>query len=189
MTSLFQIMGYSNESLKMLESKEGQLNAVYACFGSAAQHSQHYEAALEEFLIAYNKISKKSLNLQDLETIETKLRKKTIGALLQELRKYVTINDDMIEQSLHNALQKRNFLIHDFFLQREEQFRAEEGRIEMLKELVGMGIELQRATDVINGMRVALLDALGLKHKKDMKTEECDTANNVLFTIDVKIPE
>ena len=183
-------MGYTNESLRMLESKEGQLNAVFACYGSAAQHSQYYEAALEEFLIVYNKISKKFLSLQDLETIETKLRKKTIGALLREFRKYVTINDDLIEQSLHSALEKRNFVIHGFFRQREEKFRTKEGRIEMLEELVGIGSELQRVADVINGMRVALLDALGLKYENsDIKTEECGTDNNVLFTIDIKIPE
>ena len=190
MTSLFQIMGYSNESLKMLESKEGQLNAVFACYGSAAQHCQYYEAALEEFLIVYNKISKKSLSLRDLETIETKLRKKTIGALLQEFRNYVTVNDDKIEQSLHNALEKRNFLIHGFFRQREGKFRSKEGRIEMLAELIDIEKELKRATDVVNGMRVALLDALDLKSEnRNRNTEECDTANNVLFTIDVELPE
>ena len=35
-------------SLEMLKSEEGQLNAVFACFGSAAQHSQYFEAALAD---------------------------------------------------------------------------------------------------------------------------------------------
>ena len=51
--------GYTTESLRMLASKEGQINAVFACFGSAAQHSQFFEAALGEFLLVYNKICKK----------------------------------------------------------------------------------------------------------------------------------
>ena len=29
----FRKQGYSKESLTMLESEEGQLNAVYACYG------------------------------------------------------------------------------------------------------------------------------------------------------------
>ena len=36
----FRRQGYSEESLKMLKSDEGQLNAVYACFGSAMAQSQ-----------------------------------------------------------------------------------------------------------------------------------------------------
>ena len=174
----------------MLESEEGQLNAVFACFGSAAQHSQYYEAALEEFLVVYNETFKKSLTLQDLEAIETKLRKKTIGALLREFRKYVTINDGTIEQFLDNALQKRNFLIHDFFRQRQEKFRTNKGRMEMLAELVGIENELKRATDLINGMRVAISEALGSKSgNEDIKTEKCEPANNALFSINVRIPE
>ena len=42
-----------SESLKMLEPEEGQNNAVFACFGSAAQHAQMFEEALGNFLLAY----------------------------------------------------------------------------------------------------------------------------------------
>ena len=49
--------GYSSESLKMLESEEGQLNAVFACFGSAAQRAQLFEQSLSRFLAMYNKIA------------------------------------------------------------------------------------------------------------------------------------
>ena len=80
-------MGYTSESLRMLESEEGQLNAVFACFGSAAQHSQYYEAALEEFLVVYNETFKKSLTLQDLEAIETKLRKKNDRSIAPRIQK------------------------------------------------------------------------------------------------------
>lgn len=69
-------VGYTNESMRMLESKEGQLNAIFVCFGSTAQHSQFLEAALGEFLMVYNKIFRKSLTLNDLEAIGTRLGKK-----------------------------------------------------------------------------------------------------------------
>lgn len=53
--------GYSEESLNMLKTAEGQSNAVFACFGSAAQHCQHFEKALADFLILYNKATNQSL--------------------------------------------------------------------------------------------------------------------------------
>ena len=31
--------GYTAESLDLLKTEEGQKNAVFACFGSAAQHA------------------------------------------------------------------------------------------------------------------------------------------------------
>ena len=43
----FRKQGYSKESLKMLESKEGQLNAIYACFGSVVAESQFFEDAVK----------------------------------------------------------------------------------------------------------------------------------------------
>lgn len=47
--------GYTTESLKILETEEGQLNAVFACFGSAVQHSQLFEQSLTRFLKMYNR--------------------------------------------------------------------------------------------------------------------------------------
>jgi hypothetical protein len=48
--------GYTEESLRMLETAEGQSNAVIACFGSAAQHAQLFGQALARFLGVYNRI-------------------------------------------------------------------------------------------------------------------------------------
>ena len=182
-------VGYTNESLRMLESKEGQLNAIFACFGSAAQHGLDYEIALEEFLLTYNKIFKE-LTQQDLEAIETKLQKKTIGSLLKEFKGYVTISDRTVEQFLNNARKKRNFLIHHFLRQRRDRFDTEQGRMEMLAELVSIEKELKIATRLINGMRIAVSEKPGLKSEnKNITAEESDTASEVLFSLRIHLPE
>ena|SRR5215510_6004284 len=169
------------KSLEMLKSEEGQLNAVFACFGSAAQHGQFFEAAVGDFLLAYNRVLKKSLTLSDLDALETDLQKKTLGALLGQFRKHVTISEDEVSALLSDALQKRNFLIHRFFLDRQEKFRTEKGRFEMLSELVAIDVQLQKATDVTNGMRIALCRAL--------EHGEREVPNDkVLFSIEVDIP-
>ncbi len=166
----------------MLKSEEGQLNAVFACFGSAAQHSQFFEAALGDFLLAYNKLCKRSLTLADLETMERKLQKQTMGALLRALTEYVTVSDTTITERMTEAVQKRNFLIHDFFLQRRERFSSEQGRMNMLTELLAIERELEQATDLTNGMRVALCRVLE-------KGEPERTDEKVLFSMQVKMPD
>lgn len=82
-----------DESLQMLKTRAGQVNAVFACFGSAAQHAQHFEAALADFLSEYNKLTKRGVSLEEFEALDQKLQKKTLGTLLREFSKYVTIQD------------------------------------------------------------------------------------------------
>lgn len=169
-------------SLEMLKSEEGQLNAVFACFGSAAQHGQFFEAALSEFLKVYNQICVKSLSLADLETVGSKLQKKTIGQLLTQFRKHVTVNSTDVSDCLNNALIQRNFLIHEFFLQRDQNFATEKGRMAMLSELVSIENNLKKATDMINGMRVALSRAV-------TEVDDESSGSQALFSIEVDIPE
>lgn len=179
---------YTNESLRMLKSKEGQLNAVFACFGSAAQRGLDYEIALEKFLLTFNKIFKK-LTQQDLEAIETELQKKTIGSLLKEFKKHVTVSDSTIKQFLDNARDKRNFLIHHFFRQRQAKFDTEKGRMEMLAELVSIEKELEMATKLTNGMRIAVSERLDLQHENEDGMEADNTTSDALFSIEIHIPE
>ena len=100
----------------MLKTEEGQCNAVFACFGSAAQHAQHLEAALVECLLVYNKISKQQLTIQDIDALDQKLSKQTLETLLREFQKFVTIGSADVEKRLELALEERNFLMHHFFL-------------------------------------------------------------------------
>ena len=115
-----------------------------------------------------------------MEGVETSLYKKTMGALLKDFRKHVKINDDAISASLSHALLKRNFLIHRYFRERQDKFGTEQGRMEMLAELVAIENAMRKMTDVTNGMRVALCEALEKGERERPDSE-------VLFSIEVDI--
>lgn len=134
----------------MLESEEGQLNAVFACYGSAAQHGQLFEESLTRLIVALNEWSAIEC---DAESIE----KWTIGRLLDYLRKeFIKEIDEWVPQYLEEGRRLRNFLIHDYFLSRKEQIATERGRKTMLKELTGIEQQLRRGADLMNGFRVAI---------------------------------
>ena len=173
---------FTTKSLVMLESKEGQLNAIFACYGSAAQHGQIFEAALSNFLFAYNSLVKKRLSIDDLKLVKSKLHKMTMGALLTELQKHITIDATWVSNCLRVALEKRNFLIHSYFLEREAKFRTEAGRLEMLRELVSIEKAIEKATDITNGMRIALCEALELD---ESQTDSDDSQTLFSITIDL----
>lgn len=98
-----------DESLLMLKTRAGQVNAVFACFGSAAQRAQHFEAALAEFLLEYNKLTRRTIMPEEFEQLDQKLQKRTLGALLREFSKHVRISDNKVVGFLETALEKGTF--------------------------------------------------------------------------------
>ena len=150
-------LGYTSESLKMLESEEGQLNAVFACFGSAVQHAQLFEQGLARFLMIYNRIASDPVGVEDIG------HKMTMGQLLHKVRQHVTVDDNSIELGFSAALEERNYLIHRFFLERDPQLKSTEGRFELLSELSRIEMNLDRCRVAINAMRMAMCEALGVK--------------------------
>ena len=170
-----------DESLKMLESEEGQLNAVFAVFGSAVQHSQHFEAAITKFLLTRSKLSNQASNLEELQALETRFQRKTLGALLKEFRRYVSIKSEAVSALLVAALERRNFLVHSFFLEREDKFGTESERLELLSELATIDHLLEQATVATNAMELALRETL--EGKGDEIAEE-----QVVFSIEVHPP-
>ncbi|HYE76227.1 MAG TPA: hypothetical protein VEF04_22970 [Blastocatellia bacterium] len=170
----------------MLKTRVGQINAVFACFGSAAQHAQFFEVALAEFLRDYNKIANEAITLQDLELMDQKLQKKTLGALLKEFSRYVTIKDPQVVQFLELALDRRNFLMHHFFRERSTKLQSEEGRMSLLSELVSIDNLLQEAAMIVRGMGIAISRAIAKQSGSNEQTDDSD--EKVLFTAEVKIP-
>jgi hypothetical protein len=153
---------YTDESLRMLETEEGQKNAVFACFGSAAQHAQLFEQALARFLSVYNRIASDTVSLGEFEDCEGKLQKKTMGWLLHKMQKYVTLSDPVVTERLDLALKRRNYLMHAFFLERGDELKSEAGRMDLLSELISTERLLDDARVTVNAMRIAMCRTLSV---------------------------
>ena len=174
--------GYSVESLNMLKTEEGQLNAVFACYGSAMQHGQLFEKALLDFLAKYKEWTNTELSPDELSSIKPVLDNKTIGQLLCLFDKRVSIGDNDVRTRLEDARARRNFLAHDYFVSRGELLKTAGGRLKLLSELVSMEQEIRTAMDLVNGMRVAVEETLEGKSRDGNKSQ-------ALFTISVGLGE
>ena len=73
----------------------------------------------------------------------------TLGKLLRELKKYASVPDEL-EQILEEALEKRNWLAHDYFKEREEEFMSSAGCNLMISELEGAQQLFVDATHTLN---------------------------------------
>lgn len=151
-----KVLGTGEESLKILETAEGQTNAVFAMVGSAVQKAQFFERALARFLLTYNKVSSDPVSIKDIDD------KLTMGRLLANLRKKVTVPDAW-ESSLPVALKDRNFVSHRLFLERGGQLGSVEGRLQLLEDLWIIGEKLDACTTLVNAMRLAMCRSLGIE--------------------------
>jgi len=154
--------GYSQLSADMLKTDEGQTNAVFACFGSAAQQAQMFEDGLTKFLATYNVASSESVTLEDLESLKVKLNKFTMGSLIVNLEKLVKFNTTFVPDTFNQVLKDRNFLMHHFFLERAPELATTEGRMELLSELIAIEGRLELARVMIDAIRVALCEAMNI---------------------------
>ena len=82
-------------------------------------------------------------------------------------------------QLLRTALKERNFLVHRYFLEREEQFATRSGRMAMLQELLAIQGTLEKAATLSRAIRIALNDAL------EGKPREAEDETDVLATLTV----
>jgi len=114
------------------EYEEQQCKEVYAYAGLALYCVQCFEMSLVNFLIIASRISGNTTTLKEIESLEEKAQKKTLGALLKDVR---TIAAFDVSAVITQALVKRNFLVHHLFKKRAIEFLSEKGRDKMLVEL------------------------------------------------------
>lgn len=169
--------GYTKEQLNLLKSEEGQLNAVYACFGSVCRRGQLLEKALGDLVVSINQLVDCSLFVADLKERDESTRRKTMGQLFHYVKKHATISDESIVEKLTFAIDKRNFLAHRYFIERDTGFETRAGRKSMINELVIMGDLFARCTAVVGGITIAIREALsGVRTSSSSRT---------LFTVEI----
>ena len=159
----YRMNGYSERSLEMLKSEEGQLNAIYACYGSAAQRGQLFEVSLERLVALLNDWLGNDDSVIGLE-------RKTLGQLLLLFKKkFVEEIDEWVPEFLDEARKRRNFLIHEYFVERDNQMSTESGRFAILTELADIEAQLRRGEDLVNGLRVAVEETKMGERKEEVE--------------------
>lgn len=170
--------GYTKKSLDMLKSREGQSNAIFACFGSTVQHAQYLEKSLAELIKIINKLSGENVTLKKKPTIGNSL------FILEELQEngICSISKEGVYKYLENVKEARNWLAHEYFLDREDGFKNKNRRMGMLHELVSIGNEFEAAESLANGVRIAIQEQMN-------GNQTVTNDENVLFTIELKSPD
>ncbi len=120
---------------------EEQVKEVYARYGLAMYQAQCVERSLAILLATEYGPGIQKITRTEYDKLLESLFKKTLGALLTELRKsgVVSLN---FESDLSNALKQRNWLAHNYFWERAGHFMTIKGRSMMIEELTKNANEL-----------------------------------------------
>ena len=144
---------------------------MYAYAGLALYWAQCFEMSLTNALMLYERASNIKITLENLESLESELRQKTLGGLLNRTKKTFKF-DEGATKKINAALEARNFLVHHFFRDRAIDFLTPDGRSQMISELEEMQATLSEADTVAMALCGAFCEAIGIT--KEMLNAEFD---------------
>jgi len=145
--------------MELLDAESYQIKEVYAHFGLAMFMAQGLEQTLAIALATvYGPGTQRITRTQYDDLLKLNFRK-TLGMLINQIRKTVELTEEL-EQMLSEALEKRNWLAHDYFRERAVVFNDENGRDSMIKELK----ETADFIEDVDYRFMAILEQWGEKH-------------------------
>lgn len=117
-------------------TEDDHVKEVYAHFGLAMYMAQVLEHGIVNAFVLLELLpkTKGKWTPDEVEYYMNTEFEKTLGRLIRKLRTLTTIGDDF-ENLLGRTLKKRNWLAHDFFRERAQEFMSATGRNLMIKEL------------------------------------------------------
>ena len=134
---------------------------VFAWFGGAVYAAQCFEVELCILLLIVRRLQAPSCTEQELEELDSKLSKKTMGALLRELGKHLTIHPDF-QAMLDAYVDRRNYLMHHFFSDHSADLLTKRGCLNLIKELQDHYSTLKEADEIAQAMSKHMRKQLGI---------------------------
>mgnify|MGYP001614264598 FL=1 len=120
--------------MEELDDNAQERRETFARYGLTMYHAQCVEKSLAILVSSvFNKEFLPSV-LDRREEIQDDVFSKTIGRLLQRMRKQIAVPPNL-DRTLDEAHQKRNWLAHEYFWERAGELLTKPGRDKMIEEL------------------------------------------------------
>ena len=148
----------------MTESDAEGRKELFAWFGGAAYHAQCFEVELHTLLIFIHRLKNPTMTPDGVEHIDTRLSKKNLGFLIQELKRTGEMHPDF-EALLDEYREKRNYLMHRFFFENSYKLLSKEGCEAMVEELQAIADSLREADEIAKLMSKNVREHLGLNEQ------------------------
>ena len=144
-----------------IDSKSEQIREVCARFGLAMYQAQCLERQLALILTTKYWPGPTRITGRDFDSHLERLFKKTLGQLVNEIGTIVEVSEGEKEQ-LKDALNKRNWLAHQYFWDRAVEFLSESGRASMISELQEVAENFQALDEILTNRTHEWAETFGI---------------------------
>lgn len=133
-------------------NRDDLVRDTYAHFGLAIYKAQVLEHGIVNAMVVARMPERNKITRSDIDSFMDWQFENTLGRLIRELKKHVSVSADL-EARLREALERRNWLAHDYFRERALEFVTDGGCHRMIEELG----EAQRLFHAVDEQLTALV--------------------------------
>ncbi len=133
----------------MTDRAEEELSEVYVRYGIAASLGQNLESLAISLLKLSARVQSPDLTDDHMEALDSDLARRPFGPLLEQIGREVGL-EESDHQVLLLGLERRNYLVHRFFLKNAELMYSPSGRASCIAELRGIADTLRAAHAILD---------------------------------------
>ena len=145
------------------------LRPLYFEAGAALMDCQHLEYGVALLLFHFARLGSPGLDLAALTRIMDNQDKKSLGQLLQMLKKNLRVSTG-IETALKEGLDARNLIVHRILADNVESLPYPEKRAALIREIRRLRRKIRDATKILDPFIMAFSAAVGV-HQEEMEKE------------------
>jgi hypothetical protein len=134
---------------------------TYANFGLAIFKAQVLEHGIVNAMVVARMPNRDRIGRRDIDAFMDRQFENTLGQLLRELKNYAAVPNDL-SQVLAEALSTRNWLAHDYFRERAQDFVTDSGCHRMMAELEAAQQTFDRADQQLDELVRPIRDRFGV---------------------------
>jgi len=141
--------------------RDDLVRETYAHFGLAMYNAQVLEHGIVNAMVVARMPERDKITRSGIDAFMNRQFDSTLGQLVRELQRYVEVPNDL-EESLRKALSRRNWLAHDYFRERAEDFVTDAGCHRMIEELGVAQRLFQGVDEKLTGLVRPIREKFGL---------------------------
>jgi len=134
---------------------------LFAWYGAAMYAAQLFEVELVILLLALKRLHEPNTESHEYERLDNLLSRRTLGALLKELKKHCDIAPEF-QDLLIQYRDMRNFLAHEFFYKNASGMKTRKGVDAITAELQDIEQQLREADLIASKMSENVRRASGI---------------------------
>jgi len=138
---------------------------LYAFFGLASYNVQLLEQGITNLLVGLRITRRETPTWDEVSKLYDTADRKTLGQMLSSVRQLSPF-DPKLENRIDEALKKRNYLMHCFFVEHAEDLLSEPGKRKMIDELRKTIVSLKRVDSEVDDLWLSIWRKYGFTKER-----------------------